>query len=234
MIYVYIHIPRTAGTSFRLYAEEVLGKGAILPIYGVDINNPIDCIRARGLQGIELIRGHITTACMEALPEGTLAFTFLRDPMTRVPSLFQYIKRDGRHPLHSMIGGMTLEDFVYSGLSLEVDNGMVRQLCGTEPELPQEPYSPRAHRHTPYGNVTSEMLAHSLQWLRKFVVVGTTENMAEAYRALWARTGWPSKPIRHANRSKVGEYTDKDLQAVRDHNVWDMQLCREVRSWQSR
>lgn len=232
---VFIHIPRTAGTSIRIYAERVLGEAAILPVYGDDITNAEAVIKSAPLEKLQMVRGHMTTRCLEWIPEGWKRVTFVRNPIDRVASLYRYIRRDGRHPIHSDVMKMTLDDFVTSGISLEADNGMVRQLCGTEPELPQFAYNPdRYAEHTPYEGMGRANLDKALQVLATFDVVGVQEHMLSSVNNLCNELGWPRQRIPKANSTKWEHLQERTRGLIMSYNHLDFELWRSAdRGYQS-
>lgn len=231
MLTIFFHVPRTGGTSFRLYAEKVLGKNKaeILGIYGTDLNNTIKNLvngiaTSGGRCPYELVRGHITTACLRRMPS-VLAITILRNPVERVASLYRYIKGSGDHPIHNEVVKMSLIDFCNSGISLEANDGMVRQLCGSEPELPQGPYSKKAFpEHTPYGDTRVEMLRESLAILNDFTVVGVLENMDVTMQMVYKATGWAKIPIGKANATGKQELTQAEVEYLQGLNTLDERL----------
>ncbi len=78
----------------------------------------------------KLILGHISFGLHEFLPQPFTYITFLRDPVERIISLFYFIRRVPGHPYYSSIvsSNMSLEEFVGSGISKEVDNVQTRLL----------------------------------------------------------------------------------------------------------
>jgi len=152
--------------------------------------------------------------------------TFVRDPVKRDSSLYKYIRKDPGHPIHREVRQMSLTAFIRSGVSLEVDNGQVRQLCGTEPELLQCAYDPKVHSppHTPIGEMGWGRLADALDILDHFTVVGTTECMDATYEALWEATDWERREIPKANSTPetVLTYAEQDL--ILEYNQLDYEL----------
>jgi|GEM_PF-4667221 len=79
---IYLHIPKTAGTSFRVSAEEYFGEHNILRDYGADSSNTsADIIES-------LLCGHFSLPrYSEVFPDSPI-MTFFRNPVNRVVSEF--------------------------------------------------------------------------------------------------------------------------------------------------
>lgn len=226
----YFHVPRTAGTSLRMYVERVLGKENILTIYGKQIPLAQDIIAGvRDWSRWKMVRGHVTTACLKSVPQEVFLMTILRNPVDRVASLYKYICRDPKHPIHHQVSRMTLDQFVTSRISLEANNGMIRQLCRSEPELPQEKYDPDIHPHTPWGKIETIHLAATMDVLSQFQLVGIVEDLDRTMSYLWRETGWKRERLPHANKTKVMEFGPSALEVVRKYNKLDQVLWEWAR-----
>ncbi len=95
---IYLHIPKTAGTSFRISAEHYFGPWNVLSDYGEkspntseDIlrafysKNDLDLLRNKGMQK-KFLTGHFSLGkYKEVFPESPMV-TFFRDPVDRVIS----------------------------------------------------------------------------------------------------------------------------------------------------
>ena len=108
-MYIFVHIPKTAGTSFRLSAADYFGKNKIVGHYNKESNATSQVVKnfwyesndkklyKEMLQKKEkkFITGHI---CLddyyEFIPEAKYV-TFLRDPLQRVISSYNVSRRRG-------------------------------------------------------------------------------------------------------------------------------------------
>lgn len=95
---IYLHIPKTAGTSFRLSAEQYFGPDQVLNDYGekspstsADIrdavysNSDITALRKAGLKK-NFLTGHFLLAKYREIFPDSPVVTFFRDPVDRVIS----------------------------------------------------------------------------------------------------------------------------------------------------
>jgi hypothetical protein len=104
---VFLHIPKTAGTSFRHAAERYFGPASVARDYGdgnpatspliqgtVFANRSTNLLPALSDQGIKVLCGHFRAATyMGLLGKHARWCTFLRDPVQRVISEYKHVVR---------------------------------------------------------------------------------------------------------------------------------------------
>src|SRR5690606_10316613 len=102
-------------------------------------------------------------------------FTMLRDPVERVLSWYSYVREYTPHHLRQRVltggaggGEMSLAQCLREGISVELDNHMVRTLAG------------QRHVHVPFGCATREMLEEARANLATFSAVGISERFDES------------------------------------------------------
>ncbi len=125
----FLHIPKTAGTTFRVLLENRFHMDDICPAYEFfQIGQYSD----EQLGRFRLFRGHMGYNLVNYLPEKPRVMVMLRDPMERAVSHFEYIRRDPGHPKHRIIHerNMGLKEYLLDPvLSAEVTNAQVRPLA---------------------------------------------------------------------------------------------------------
>lgn len=103
---VFVHIPKTAGSSFRLAAERYFGQDALLFDYGAEAAQTSDLVRhwiyekqdpegfrrALSLQPCRFFCGHFNRDKYAELP-GARLVTWLRDPVDRLWSSYGHWRR---------------------------------------------------------------------------------------------------------------------------------------------
>lgn len=219
---IFLHIPRTAGTSLQRAAERFLGKKHILAIYGSHIEAPRAIASQADYDEIKLVRGHFSFGVHEVIDCPASYFTIIRHPTDRVISLYNYICNSGPHPFHDVVSAMSLQDFVRSGVSVEVDNGQCRQIAGLG-ELPQEPFKAGT---PPYGKCNDELFNIAISNINKhFKIVLTFPRVAQLPRLLQVCYQWPHFELPRTNSAKpAGRFTPIDRQAIEHQNELDMRL----------
>jgi len=89
---IFLHIPKTAGTSMMELLARNFAAGEVLRI--TDIHRPAADLQAEVEDGLaancRLISGHFPFAAVAALQDQALPFTMLRDPVSRVVSLYRF------------------------------------------------------------------------------------------------------------------------------------------------
>lgn len=224
-ILVFVHIPKTAGTTLRVIAEQQYPMDEILPLYGCDIEQARAVLSALGQSQVDhlaMIRGHFAYGIHEVIDRPVRYITLLRRPVPRVLSLYNYILRSRRHLMHNAVLEMGLADFVASGMSAETRNGMVFQLSGLHGELPQTP-------HTPYTEPDRYSLHVAKRNLGSFFGLGVCEHFAAFVQFLNKHAGW--RPVQVENRNVSGrryQPTLDEVRVIRKHNELDIELYNLV------
>ncbi|NCF66866.1 MAG: sulfotransferase family 2 domain-containing protein [Chloroflexi bacterium] len=179
---IFLHIPKTAGTTLlrildRQYPPEVVHS------FGADAHQSVVEYKALGEETrnkIRLLRGHMAYGLHEYLPNAAGYFTVLREPVARVISYYNFIRRTPDHYLYDEVIGkdLSLHALLESGLPLMMNDAQVRLLSGVwgEPE---------------FGEVSLAMLETAQQNLAdSFIVVGLTEQFDKTLLLLKEKLNW--------------------------------------------
>ncbi len=134
---LFVHIPKTAGTSFLMMLRNTFGDHRVHRIMDVDqrIQTTIDRIVDNDLDTLSCLTGHLPMHLLERHLDRFQAFTILREPVARVLSLFRFL-RAGSPAERERLGlrqDFELRELLESdvpGVYAQVNNGMVRHLCG--------------------------------------------------------------------------------------------------------
>ena len=89
---IFLHIPKTAGTTIISELERVCGARNRSP---VRLHNQKDCVEQLP-PGYDLYAGHINWTSLNKLPKDRFAFTVLRDPKERIASFYFYTLREAK------------------------------------------------------------------------------------------------------------------------------------------
>jgi hypothetical protein len=104
----FMHIPKTAGTSMRLFLETQYADRDICLDEGWHSLANLDQI-----SGKSLIRGHFQYNLRQALASNCKVLTVLRDPIARTLSSLKHLQRDATFaPEHSLTTGKTLGQII--------------------------------------------------------------------------------------------------------------------------
>lgn len=128
--FMFVHIPKTAGTTFVLtLARHFSGKKRLSQYYHTAFKN-FPKHSPEYLNSFDLSYGHVPFNPELKIERGIEYFTFLREPRERILSSYRHIKGDGEHGLKDKINvaDHKLKDFLNKGLSKKIDNLMVRYL----------------------------------------------------------------------------------------------------------
>jgi hypothetical protein len=235
----FLHIPKTAGTTFRVFLENQFHLHQICPAYEFfELKKYTD----EQLSQMRLFRGHLGYNLVNYLPQPLHTMVMLRDPMERTVSHFEYICRDPGHPKYRQIHERKLglkEYLLDKVLSAEVTNAQVRPLAHTADrrvlqELlgrsqSQQEFA-KAWRHTPgVLPADDELLDVALQRLRQMAFVGVAEQLERGLQlAGWLLDANPPENISSLNinhqRTRLDEIPEETLQILKQVTALDSAL----------
>ncbi|GAB4469229.1 MAG: hypothetical protein OHK0037_27290 [Elainellaceae cyanobacterium] len=106
----FCHIPKTAGMTFRTILEDYFACEEICP---ATLSNQIADYTPEQLREYRLFRGHLGFVNLPGLLAGKslIKVTVLREPVSRVISHYEYIRRTPDDPYYESVSQMTLEEF---------------------------------------------------------------------------------------------------------------------------
>lgn len=224
---IFVHIPKTAGTTLRSIIESQFADNQLCAIYQGNAiyleMSEFKNLSEDAKRNYQIFCGHFNFGIHSEIPQPTKYITILRDPVERIISLYHHHLKDVRFqtdknsgPLRRQLqtGNLSLADFVSSGISLQADNCQTRFLSGEGPE---------------FGQCTYAMLAKAKKNLRThFTVAGLTERFDESLLLIQKALNWQQPyyvkqniSAAHANKEELDEPT---LDAIRQYNSLDIEL----------
>lgn len=208
---VFMHVPRTAGSSLRQSVSAALGgERFVVDVYDDKPAFTRASAPDRLTPLTRLVYGHVSYGFHEMLGIAPRYATVLRNPVERVVSLHRYLAaRD------SKIGAMSLHAFAASDTVRQASNHLTEMLAG--PLLVQAQ--------------PEEALAIAKERLDGFEFVGLTETLRRDSRALFRLLGCKRRRIYRHNRSNRGPAPEAaTLDIIRERNRLDLALYEHVRS----
>jgi hypothetical protein len=217
---IHLHIPKTAGITFREIISQQYHPRAHYKIDGERISESVAQFKAlpeARRAEIRLLTGHMPFGLHEFLPRRSLYITLLRSPVQRLLSHYYFVLRQPNHYLHSAVTlqKMSLGDYIRSGLSPELDNGQTRYISGSL----DLPFGACAREHV-------ELAKRNL--LKHFAIVGLVEGFDETLLLAKKRFGWESVFYTRKNvtegRLRQDQLARSELAAIEVTNGFDLEL----------
>jgi hypothetical protein len=107
----FIHIPKSAGTTFIGILDTRFSINNICPVHW-PFEKLLGQISFGDLKKYDFIRGHFPFSLIYQLDYRPICITFLRDPVERMISEFEQLKLEPQHHLHDILKSLSLEEFL--------------------------------------------------------------------------------------------------------------------------
>ncbi len=126
----FMHIPKTAGTSMRLFLETQYADRDICLDEGWHSLASVDQLVTKSL-----IRGHFQYNLRQALPPAFKLLTILRDPVARTLSSIKHLQRDATFaPEHALTKGRSLAQIIRTPEVMRTQRNIhAAYLCASTP-----------------------------------------------------------------------------------------------------
>jgi hypothetical protein len=217
---IFLHIPKTAGTSLRLIIEqEYQPEDCLFLYYPVYDEITIAEIQLQ-LSKAKVLYGHLTFGVHELFNITGKYITFLRHPIDRVISFYKYSASDLDSPYYAHIqNGLSLVEMLQQEITIQTNNHMTRILANywQEDRLDDSQYVDKA-----------------LENLNNFYYVGLLEKFNESIEQLGNKLNWKTRyevPFVNANTYEKQLKIDSTTQAVLEqYNHLDLLLYEAIKS----
>jgi len=215
----FVHVPKAAGSTMQFVLDWKHPAWKTFNITGPYDINRFKHLPDRRRNGKLLVKGHFPYGLHEWIDGPATYFTVLRHPVDRIKSHYYWSKGRARHYLHSTIHreNLSLEQYVTTGISTEMNNGHLRLILGIDTDLP-------------FGECSESMLDEAKAIIEKdFPVVGIAEQFDETLILLQEIMGWKTPPyylIKNTNtkRPVTSRAGNESSEAILKFNRLDMEL----------
>ena len=223
---IFLHIPKTGGTTFQKILERNYARHETLTFDGSRHRTEIESfakLPERQRAQYRLIKGHLHFGFHRFVEGESSYVTFLREPIARALSFYSYARSHSDHYLHQMIKEERLgfEDLLEHGTTPEFFNHQTRMIAGglSSPNCPLD----------------CNALERAKQNLRaNFCFVGLTEEFDASLLLLsrmfdWGMPFYLKKNVSHEKTRPEG--VDAKIRALlRDANSLDLALYEFART----
>lgn len=215
---IFLHIPKTAGLTFHeiLTDQYPNRKHKLIPT--VQHVNEFGNLPVEQRNKVGVIKGHLLYGLHTSFFEPSAYITFLRDPVTRTISGYEFIKTRKDHPFYNEMKSkkFTLADFLNQKLVANFDNIQTRFLCGDN--------------SMPFGEINEshfELAKKNL--LSDNMLFGITEMFDESILYFKRKLDWDSPYYARVNVTKKHTIDRKNLDgktiiAINESNKYDLRL----------
>jgi hypothetical protein len=217
------HIPKTAGTSLlnvvtRFHPDTTL-------IYKEELADLGFMDRFRSAPWPPVVMGHFSYGVHNVLGVPPRYATILRHPVGRIVSLYRYHRKFSNSPVGERLrAGMSLREYVASGITEEANNHMCRMVAGIPPDAGM----------TIKASWLLDLAIYNLE--RHYQVIGIVERLDQALGALAEILEWGDfvTPFDNVSPGSPAELDDGTLQTVCEFNELDLRLYEYVVSVQNK
>ena len=212
---VVLHIPKTAGTTFRYILRREFSPGQVFEAYSEPGFQPISGFGALDpdrREAIRVVMGHFSFAEVAQIFSGAQHVAFIRTPVARILSLYNHLVTLNQSWKQR---SLSLEAFLTAERVIETDNDQTRRIAGVNP---------------PFGACTPATLDAAIENIEKsFAVVGLSERFDESLMVTKEILGFSQEPVyarenvsRHA--IGIGDIDEALVQLIRQRNQLDIKL----------
>lgn len=210
---IFLHIPKTAGTTLNRIIEWQYSPLSIFTLDPYRIRATAERFKTLSEQRrrrFRVVRGHLYYGLHEFLPQGATYITMLREPVARFLSSYYFILRRPLHPLHRKLKRERLGVENYLRLIPHRHNYQCRLIAGLE------------------GTATGDerLLDIAKENLTKsFSVVGICERFEESLMLTAKTFGWevPYYENRKVSKNR-SPAAPSSIELIREHNRLDIEL----------
>ena len=215
---IYVHIPKCAGSTMFVFMKKQYKLLQIKSWHGFKWNSVG--------KHVECLFGHFPYGIHQNLNSAFHKydyFTFLRDPVNRVISLYYFIQKREDNKAQSEFLEKSLDELILSNTRAAFDNDMVRFIAGRD-DIGMYP---------PASKVTRDDLEKAKENLRLFKGIGFVETFDKSFKQFGAALHWNTttyeKTLVREHPSKQ-ELEPKTLSLIEERTQLDLELYNYAKS----
>jgi hypothetical protein len=218
----FCHIPKTAGMTFRTIIEDQFACEDVCP---ATLNAQLKKLSLEDLRRYRLFRGHLGFSNLPSLLSGkrVINITVLREPVARVISHYDYIRRMPGDPHYSAVKDMSLEEFAQ------------RLTAGKLGKNIQTYHVAKTVKYDLDQLSVAETMDLANDSLDQFGFVGLVERFQDSLFLLSYIFGW--KPILNSRKENAAkqkkpwaEIPESTLEVIRANSQLDAELFQRAKT----
>jgi Galactose-3-O-sulfotransferase len=218
-ILIFLHLPKTAGSTFRRILERQYGSDAVLGLYESTFGDEVARLTPEQMGSTRVLAGHFYFGVHHHLPGPWSYLTFLRDPVERVISHYHFVRRQPEHYLYEAASAMSVSEYVRFCGQAEPNNDQTRLLAG-------------AAMASGDGMSAPAMLPAAKRNLDCLAAVGLTEAFDASLVLMrrvfgWRRPFYVRQNVRD-QRSGIQAVTADEREVIGTYNALDVELYRHA------
>lgn len=219
---IFVHLMKTGGTTLSQLIREHYSDDRIfhyVPKKDGQTLHDLEQMSPSQREKLKFVHGHAKFGFHKHLKQPARYITMLREPVSRIISLYYFIHQNPAREMLPEKHCPTLSSYLDTRLKA-LDNRQTRAIAG-----------PKAAR-VPFGKVTPEMLERAKKNLETFLMVGVTERFDESVivlkHALDLKNILYTRVNANSNKPKREQIDAADIERIKEYNAFDLELYAYV------
>lgn len=215
-ILYYLHIPKTAGTSFTNIIQKHFAPEAVYQPNSIHeyLNTPPDVV-----ERTRFLVGHLVYDLKPVITRKPIYITMLRDPVERTISEYAQIQRAPHHAAHPIVKNQSLLEYVKDPRNVLIYGNLQTRFIGVDSTL---------EAGEGWDEVANPaVLQRALERLETFTFVGLAERFDEAIEVLCYTFGWEipkASRVLNVGTNHPADIPQEAIDIIRENTRQDQEL----------